>query len=145
MLFCFVIFRTWRVWKLCAARTQPEISPGLWCLVARVLQSILWYVNSKFCNSLENAVFITFLTYYCFNLEYPVSERNTLYFIQDYILDHPDSLKNQLCIVAVASDIKRNLWCHVQTDFCACCQLFMYVPTLLCQMISNSFVFFTFT
>ena len=59
--------------------------------------------------SFPNALFFAFSAYYSFNLEYPPMSKNVLYFIQDYILDHPDSRKKSGGYLAIVSDIKRNL------------------------------------
>lgn len=59
--------------------------------------------------TLPMALFTTFATYYCFNLEYPLAARNIFSFLQDYILGHPDSNKKPAAYLATVSDIKRNL------------------------------------
>ena len=49
-------------------------------------------------------IFFAFSAYYC-----PPVSKNVLYFIQDYVLDHPDSSKKSGGYLAIVSDIKRNL------------------------------------
>lgn len=60
-------------------------------------------------SSLQYALFIMFAAYYSFYLEYPPMAKSVLYFIKDYILDHPDSNRKSGAYFAIVSDIKRNL------------------------------------
>lgn len=62
--------------------------------------------------NLKTALFITFASYYCFNLEYPTPAKNVLYFFQDYILGHPDSSERSGSYLGVVSGIKRNINFH---------------------------------
>lgn len=58
--------------------------------------------------TLQAALFTCFSTYYCFNLEYPISAKNVCFF-QDYILGHPDLNKKSGTYLATVSDSKHNL------------------------------------
>ena len=60
-------------------------------------------------DALQNAIFIMFAAYYCFNLEYPTPAKNVFSFLQDYIIEYPDSSKKTASYLAVVSDIKRFL------------------------------------
>ena len=60
-------------------------------------------------SSLKLAIFTAFSSYYIFNLKYPPSVKNLLCFLQDYMLEHPDSTKKSATYLAVVSDIKRCL------------------------------------
>ena len=44
-------------------------------------------------SSFRSGLFFLLATYYCFNLAYPWQARNVFYFLQDYILERPDSNK----------------------------------------------------
>lgn len=55
----------------------------------------------------SNALFIMFSLYYIFHLEYPKSVKNVMFFLQDYVLGYPDSLKRPGVYLAKASDIKK--------------------------------------
>ena len=66
-------------------------------------------MNNKFYANNSPFPMHYFFAYYCFNLEYPPMSKDVLYFIQDYILDHPDSRKKSGGYLAIVSDIKRNL------------------------------------
>ena len=57
----------------------------------------------------EQALFVTFSCYYCFNLDYPIKAKNVLSFLQDFILEHPEATKKPASYLAIVSDIKRNL------------------------------------
>lgn len=59
--------------------------------------------------NLKAALFYMFSSYYVFNLEYPKCILNVFYFLQDYVLSYPDSLKRPGSYLAVLSDIKQNL------------------------------------
>lgn len=48
-----------------------------------------------------------FAAYYVFNLEYPKQVKSVFYFLQDYVVGHPDSYKRPVTYIAVASDIRR--------------------------------------
>ncbi|XP_064382258.1 uncharacterized protein LOC135344490 isoform X1 [Halichondria panicea] len=56
--------------------------------------------------SIPSALFYTFSAYYVFNLEYPKKAAGIFYFLQDYILAYPDSLKRPATYLSVVSDIK---------------------------------------
>lgn len=60
-------------------------------------------------SSLKLALFYVFSAYYVFNLEYPKPAQTVFYFLQDYVLSFPDSLKRPSTYLAVLSDIKHNL------------------------------------
>lgn len=55
------------------------------------------------------AIFIGFASYYCFNLLYPPPAKNFFNFLQDYVLNHPDSSKKLASYLATVSDIKHCL------------------------------------
>lgn len=57
--------------------------------------------------TLNIAIFTAFACYYCFNLMYPSAAKNFFYFMQDYVLCHPDSTKKSASYLATVSDIKR--------------------------------------
>jgi len=60
-------------------------------------------------STFQTALFITFASYYIFNLEYPTLARNVFCFFQDYILARPDSNKKSGTYLGTVSDIKRNI------------------------------------
>lgn len=49
------------------------------------------------------------LSYYVFNLAYPKECEKLLYFLQDFVVQHSDSVGRTSSYLAVASDIKRNI------------------------------------
>ena len=57
--------------------------------------------------SIQLAIFVMFSFYYIFHLEYPKHIRNVLYFLQDYVLNFPDSGPRPSVYLAVASDINK--------------------------------------
>lgn len=57
--------------------------------------------------SLQFALFLAFSAYYAFHLEYPKPIKNVMYFLQDYVLSFPDSLRRPATYLATASDIKK--------------------------------------
>ena len=57
--------------------------------------------------SVHLALFIAFSAYYVFHLEYPKQLKSVMYFIQDYVLAYPDSLRRPASYLATASDIKK--------------------------------------
>ncbi len=59
--------------------------------------------------TLQDALFYTFGSYYIFNLTYPKETEKILFFFQDYILQHPDSVGRSSTYLATASDIKSNI------------------------------------
>ena len=59
--------------------------------------------------SLPLALFHTFAAYYVFNLAYPKECEKLLFFLQDYIIQHPDSVGRTSSYLATASDIKRSI------------------------------------
>ena len=59
--------------------------------------------------SLQDALFYTFASYYVFNLAYPKECEKLFFFLQDYIVQHPDSVGRTSSYLATASDIKRNV------------------------------------
>jgi len=68
--------------------------------------------------TLPLALFITFSTFYCFNLEYPAKARNIFYFLQDYICEIADTTKRSGNYHAIASDIKRKLLSENLDNYC---------------------------
>ena len=58
-------------------------------------------------SSFRSGLFFLLVTYYCFNLAYPWQARNVFYFLQDYILERPDSNKKTANYIAFVSDVKR--------------------------------------
>ncbi len=69
-----------------------------------VEQTVLFEVSS-----LPIALFLMFSCYYAFHVQYPPKALALLYFLQDYILGHPDSLKRPSSYVAVMSDLNKHL------------------------------------
>ena len=57
--------------------------------------------------SLQHALYIMFSAFYVFHLEYPKQTKNVMFFFQDYIVAHPDSMKRPGTYLAVVSDIKK--------------------------------------
>ena len=57
--------------------------------------------------SFQMALFITFSSFYVFHLEYPKLLKHTMFFLQDYVLAYPDSLRRQGSYLGTASDIKK--------------------------------------
>ena len=86
-----------------ATRNQPWIAMFCGEGGARVREYFIICEEKVLCkvNSLENALFVTFSAYFCFNLEYPVNYR--VYFIQDYVLNHPDSVKKSALYISSCS------------------------------------------
>ena len=60
-------------------------------------------------SSLPLALFLMFSCYYTYHVEYPPKALGLLYFFQDYILGHPDSLKRPSTYLAVMSDLSNHL------------------------------------
>ena len=83
--------------------------------------------------SLQSALFYMFSAYYIFNLEYPKQASNVFYFLQDYILSYPDSLKRPSTYLAVASDIKRNLcnWMSCFDSFIVTVTIYVLLVTII--------------
>ena len=109
---CVLLQHAERIESVCRkppARNQPRI------IAMRGEEGVVEYFviceQQVLCKqfSLPHALFFAFSAYYCFNLEYPPMSKNVLYFIQDYILDNPDSNKKSGGYLAIVSDIKRNL------------------------------------
>ena len=57
--------------------------------------------------SFQFALYITFSAFYVFHLEYPKVVRNVFFFLQDYVLSYPDSLRRPATYLATASDINK--------------------------------------
>ena len=55
--------------------------------------------------SLKAVIFIAFATYYSFNLEYPKQCREILTFMQNYLLQSPDSNKRRATYLSISTDI----------------------------------------
>ena len=73
-----------------AAKVQPRIA----VIVGEgTTQYFVLCENSVFCSAqnLSTALFVSFSAYYCFNLAYPPVAKNIFYFIQDFVLGHPDA------------------------------------------------------
>lgn len=90
------------------AKTQPRIAA---IIGEGSTQYFIFCENRVFCSvqTLSTALFVSFSTYYCFNLAYPPAAKNIFYFIQDFILGHPDATKKTATYLSVVSDIKCNL------------------------------------
>ena len=58
-------------------------------------------------SSFQLALFISFSAYYVFHLQYPKPIKNVMYFLQDYVLAMPDSLRRPATYLATASDLKK--------------------------------------
>ena len=54
----------------------------------------------------QHALFIAFSAFYVFHLEYPKTVKNAMFFLQDYVLAFPDSMRRPATYLATASDIK---------------------------------------
>lgn len=59
--------------------------------------------------SFQDTLFFVFASYYVYHLQYPTQVKNIFYFIQDFIVRHPDSYDRKGTYLATTSDIKRNL------------------------------------
>jgi hypothetical protein len=59
--------------------------------------------------SLQDMLFFVFASYYVYHLKYPSQVKNIFYFLQDFIVRHPDSHDRSGTYLATTSDIKRNL------------------------------------
>ena len=57
--------------------------------------------------SFQMALFITFSSFYVFHLEYPKLLKHTMFFLQDYVLAYPDSLRRQGSYLGTALNIKK--------------------------------------
>jgi hypothetical protein len=57
----------------------------------------------------EEALFFMFASYYVFHLQYPALFKQVLFFLQDYVFCHPDSVGRPSSYMAISTDIKRNL------------------------------------
>ena len=68
---------------------------------------VIFCEKRVFCKvpSLKEAIFIAFATYYCFNLEYPKQIKGVLTFLQDYVLQSPDSSKRSAVYLSISTDI----------------------------------------
>ncbi len=79
--------------------------------VGESLQYVVLCEGRSLCivSTLQVALFLVFSSYYCFNLAYPVPAKNIFYFLQDYVLGHPDSNKKTASYLATVSDIKRHM------------------------------------
>lgn len=89
------------------ARSSPRIA----ALVGEST-SVQYFVvveQSVLCElpSFKMALYIMFCAYYVFNLAYPRQSKNTLQFLQDFVLGSPDTLKRTATYLAVSSDINR--------------------------------------
>ena len=59
--------------------------------------------------SLKVAIFTVLASYYCFNLEYPKQSKGVLTFLQDYVLESPDSIKRSATYLSISTDINSNV------------------------------------
>ena len=59
--------------------------------------------------TLQDALFFVFAAYYVFNLSCPKETEKIVFFFQDYIIQHPDSVGRSSTYLATVSDIKRNI------------------------------------
>lgn len=59
--------------------------------------------------SFQQALFVAFCSFYVFHLEYPKEVKNVCFFLQDYVLGLPDSLKRPGTYLGVASDVKKHV------------------------------------
>ena len=55
--------------------------------------------------SLKTAIFTVFATYYSFNLEYLKQCKGILTFMQNYLLQSPDSNKRRATYLSISTDI----------------------------------------
>lgn len=79
--------------------------------------------------SFQLSLFISFSAHYVFHLQYPKPIKNVMFFLQDYVLAIPDSLRRPATYLATASDIKKNWLTNVYQ--------------WLCQLYSHYFVLFS--
>ena len=70
---------------------------------------ILHYSRAVLCQVplFQDALFLTFTSYYVFHLGYPAAIENVYFFLQDYVLVYPDSCHRKGTYLATASDIKK--------------------------------------
>ena len=59
--------------------------------------------------SFQDTLFFMFASYYVYHLKYPSQVKNIFYFIQDFIVRHPDSYDRSGTYLATTTDIKRNI------------------------------------
>ena len=58
----------------------------------------------------QDALAFCFAAYYVFHVEYPSQVKTLiLYFLQDFVVRHPDSLNRNGTYLATTSDIKRHM------------------------------------
>ena len=59
--------------------------------------------------SFQDMFFFMFAAYYIFHLKYPPRVKNIFYFMQDFIVRHPDSVDRTGMYLAITHDIKSNI------------------------------------
>ena len=108
-------------------------SPRIAALVgeSKSVQYFIIVEQSVLCEvpSFQMALFIMFSAYYVFNLAYPKQSKNTLLFLQDFILESPDGTKRPATYLATSSDINRfKIWMSQDAFFIHNfpCMLFHY-------------------
>ena len=92
------------------SRANEKISPRIAAFVGEeAIQYFIIIERSVLCQvpSFQFALYLTFSSYYVFHLEYPKAIKNVMFFLQDYILSYPDSLRRPATYLATASDIKK--------------------------------------
>lgn len=57
----------------------------------------------------QDMLFFMFAAYYVYHLKYPSQVKNILYFMQDFVVRHPDSFDRSGTYLATTSDIKHNI------------------------------------
>ena len=95
---------------LSVSRANEKISPRIAAFVGEeAIQYFIIIERSVLCQvpSFQFALYLTFSSYYVFHLEYPKAIKNVMFFLQDYILSYPDSLRRPATYLATASDIKK--------------------------------------
>ena len=64
-------------------------------------QRVLWKVPTLKSSHIYNIL----AAYYCFDLEYPKQGKGVLTFLQDYVLESPDSNKRSSTYLSISTDI----------------------------------------
>ena len=93
-----------------AKESPPRNSPRFVAFVGeRQTQYYVLVEQTVLCQvpSFQDALFVTFSSYYVFHLGYPTAIENVYFFLQDYVLAYPDSCRRKGTYLATASDIKK--------------------------------------
>ena len=92
----------------CTETPTPN-SPRIAAFVEEMKQYFVIVEQRVLCQvpSFQLALFISFSAHYVFHLQYPKPIKNVMFFLQDYVLAIPDSLRRPSTYLATASDIKK--------------------------------------